>query len=204
MDYIELIKLIIFKDLNDADVKNEIIMAIDNFQTASFELQLDNDTFFAIKKVLVYLGKKYGIDLKDTEYITRTLNTLDDIVVSLQIPLIDFRSQDINDKFFYETAYQVYRDFRTMLLNKDKFFIKNKRYVRNYIYYISRLMQQQIQIQGLNEDAEVYQFNELLRLLTISFKKKTEPIIRPDVLEIYMDNRKVLQKKLVDLEENKQ
>lgn len=198
MDYVNLIKTLAFNDICGNEIKDDLVTAIGQFreETSTFE----NDLFYSIKKFLIYLGAKYRVDVDLIKDIHRPIYNLEDVIIRLQIPRINFEYKHISDRFVYSNSDDLYRDFRKMLLNKDGMPSPNKYLVQKYVYMIASIIDEEMSQIEFPEDANIYQFRELFRLIKLSFKSQHISIKQEKVESAYSVNNNIVKEKILEYE----
>ncbi|MCH5167169.1 MAG: hypothetical protein J1F35_04665 [Erysipelotrichales bacterium] len=169
MDYINLIKQLAYYDLQDKANKEDLMVAINNFDDAANTLKLDNNLYYAIKKFLVHMSNKYIGSAEKISESSRSIYNLDDLIVRLQIPCISFIGKNLSDTRVYQTANELYDDFRVFLVGEDKFPNVRQRTIQAYICELSKMIKEEMDLIEFPDDVAIRQFKELLRLIITSF-----------------------------------
>lgn len=198
MDYVNLIKNLAFNDVYGNELKDDLLVAIEQFkeETSTFE----NDLFYSIKKFLIYLASKYNVSVDEIKELYRPIYNLDDLIIRFQIPRINFIGKYISDNFVYDNSDDLYRDFRKMLLNKDGMLTSKKYFVQNYVYMVTCILDEEMSNIEFPEDANIYQFRELFRLIKLSFKRKHLSTKQEDVENAYLANNIIVKGKILKYE----
>ncbi len=153
--------------------------------------RLDFNLFYQVKKYLIFLGKKYLIDTKDIEVLVRKAQNLDEIIIKLQILKIAFGNY--KSVSTYQSAANLYDDFRKILLNKDHLKKDKKRYVHNYVCYIAKVVLEEMNVTKLESDAWVLQFKQFMNLVIKAFIDKQDYSLERRAIANYVDNSNIVR-----------
>ena len=170
MDYINLIKQLAYYDLQDKTNKEDLMVAINNFDDATSTLNVDNNLYYAIKKFLVHMSNKYFGGPDKISEASRPIYNLDDLIIKLQIPCISFIGKNLSDTRVYQTASELYDDFRIFLVGEDKFPDVRKITFQAYICELSKIIKEEMDLVEFPDDVSISQFKELLRLIIKTFE----------------------------------
>ena len=158
--------------INSGKLYDELLRTSQKLVDMLCELQdeLDDEFYYSALKVLYYVDELIKEDEKYlSEYkaiLKRPIKSLDDLVISMQIPIIEIKFSGVSEIYTYKKVSDLYYDLRLLILNKQKnSSIKDSSFKRAYAYLIAKRMLEQILINDMEVDAEVKQMIDLLNLI---------------------------------------